>query len=327
MRLPRCSAILTAGAALAALLVAPAAAAGAAPGPAARDSATASGHHFYTFGDADVVAGSPGNYLVIAYTAGQALTDGTIRIALPGNQWRTPLHAVDGLLGEGPVYDGGVAVRPLSDFAPVLPEPGVDPAASCSPLPQTPLPWTVQTVLGSQVIVVRHVNCAAGQKLYVHLKGIAAPSRVGRYFLPVVASDRGGAPRLSAASVDVVPTPRVALRVTMPPTVPTVLGATAEVDAVRPDGSPATNYTGAVAVVSEDQNDCTMNPRGQGVAHQFTRADAGTAFIDITFAQPNVAHRLRVYDIANKAVAGVSGRFEVVGEPDIPGLICPASYH
>jgi hypothetical protein len=93
---------------------------------------------------------------------------------------------------------------------------------------------------------------------------------------------------------------------------------------VRPDGSPATDYTGAVAVVSED---CTMTPRGQRVAYQFTRADAGTALIQVTFAQPNVAHRLRVYDIANKAVAGVSDRFDVVGPPDIPGLVCPASYH
>jgi hypothetical protein len=63
-------------------------------------------------------------------------------------------------------------------------------------------------VLGSRVIVIRQVNCAPGQKLYVHIKGIAAPSRVGRYYLPIVASDRGGAPRLSVASVDVVPTPR-----------------------------------------------------------------------------------------------------------------------
>jgi hypothetical protein len=34
-----------------------------------------------------------------------------------------------------------------------------------------------------------------------------------------------------------------------------------------------------------------------------------------------------VYDIANKAVAGVSAPFQVVGPPFLPGLICPASYH
>ena len=62
------------------------------------------------------------------------------------------------------------------------------------------------------------------------------------------------------------------------------------------------------------------------MAYQFTPADAGTAFIAISFSQ-NIAHRLRVYDIANKAVAGVSAPFQVVGPPFLPGLICPASYH
>jgi hypothetical protein len=320
----RFSAVITLGAVTLAVVVAPIASADASPSPSVRDSATASGHHFWTFREADVVAGSPDNYLVITYTAGRQLSDGTIRIALPGNQWRTRLSAADGLLGED--LDDAVAVRPWFDLVPVLPEPGIDPAAACSPLAQTPLPWTVQTVLGSQVIVVRHVNCAPGQKLYVHIKGIAAPSRVGRYYLPIVASDDHGLPRLSAASVTVVPTPRVALRVTMPPTVVPGIPFIAEVDAVRPDGSPATDYSGAVAVVSEDQNDCTLVPRGQRVAYQFTPADAGTAFIMLMFSQ-NIAHRLRVYDIANKAVAGLSAPFQVVGPPFLPGLICPASYH
>jgi hypothetical protein len=169
------------------------------------------------------------------------------------------------------------------------------------------------------------VDCAPGQKLFVHIKGVAAPSRVGRYPLPVVASDRGG-PRLSVASADVVPTPRVALRVTMPDTVATGVPFLVEVDAVRPDGRPATGYTGAVAVVSEDSFDCTMIPRGQRVAYQFTPADAGRAFVSVMFSQ-SIAHRLRVYDVANKALAGVSPPFEVVGDPFLPGLICPASYH
>jgi hypothetical protein len=65
---------------------------------------------------------------------------------------------------------------------------------------------------------------------------------------------------------------------------------------------------------------------GIGRAYQFTPADAGTAFIQISFSQ-NIAYRLRVYDIANKAVAGVSAPFQVVGPPNLPGLICPASYH
>jgi hypothetical protein len=94
---------------------------------------------------------------------------------------------------------------------------------------------------------------------------------------------------------------------------------------VRPDGSTATDYTGAVAVVSEDENDCTLIPRGQTVAFEFTPADAGVAFIGVKLDQ-DVAHRLRVYDVANKAVAGVIDPFQVIG-PGPGAVICPASYH
>jgi hypothetical protein len=193
----RSSAILAVGAVVAALVVAPVASADASPALRAADSATASGRHFYTLREADVIAGSPSAYLVIAYAAGRALSDGTIRIVLPGDHWRTPLSART-LVTE--IDEGTVAVRPWTDSLLVLPEPGVDPAIAC-PLAGTPVPWMVETVLGSQVIVVRHVDCAAGKKLFVHIKGVAAPSRVGRYHIPVVASDRSGPPRLSVATV------------------------------------------------------------------------------------------------------------------------------
>jgi hypothetical protein len=323
----RSSAILIVGAVSAALVVAPVVAADASPTasaparPRAADSATASGRHFWTLREADVTAGSPGNYLVITYTAGRALSDGTIRIALPGDQWRTPLSATT-LVTE--TAAGAVAVRPWSDDLLRLPEPGVDPAVACSPVAGNPVPWTVRTVLGSQVIVVRHVNCAPGQKLFVHIKGVAAPSRIGRYYLPIVASDPSGLPRLSVASVEVVPTPQVRLRVTMPPIVPTGSGVFAEVEAVRPDGSPATDYTGAVALVT-DPTDCTFSPP-QTAPFQFTVADAGVALVPVSFRNA-VVYRLRAYDIANKALAGVSAPFEVVGSDPPTSCPAPASYH
>jgi hypothetical protein len=328
MRRPRWSAILTVAAVLTALVVAPVV--GAAPGASAsvqsgaRDSATAAGRDFWTFRDADVIAGSARTYLVITYTAGRPISDGVVRIVLPGSQWRTPLRAVTLL---SPTDAGVVAVRPLAAFTPTLPEPGIDRGAGCRPLPASPapLPWTVRTVLGSQVIEVDHVTCAPGQKLYVHIKGVAAPDRVGRHHLPVVASDRRGLPRLSAAAVDVVPTPRVALQVTVPPVVRAGPGVVVRVRAVRPDGSTATGYRGAVALVTEDSIDCTFSPR-QTTAFQFTAADAGVALIPVSFGS-EAAHRLRAYDVANKAVSGVSAPFEVVAPG--PGTACPApaSYH
>lgn len=325
--MPRSAAILTVGAVLAALVAAPVASADAAPVPVApaqpraADSATASGRHFYTMHEADVIAGSTANYVEITFTAGRALTDGTIRIVLPGDQWRTPLQAA-ALITETGV--GLVAARPWTDLLLALPEPGVDPAVACRPLIGRSVPWAVQTVLGSQVVEVRHVNCAAGQRLFVHLQGIAAPGRVGRYQLPVVASDRGGLPRLSVAAVDVVPVPRIALRVTMPPGVSTGPGTLAQVAAVRADGSPATDYTGAVALVTSPV-DCTFSP-SQFAPFQFTVADAGVAAVPVSFRNAGV-YRLRAYDIANKAVAGVSAPFEVVS-PDPPtSCPAPASYH
>jgi hypothetical protein len=212
-------------------------------------------------------------------------------------------------------------VRP----ADILREPTIDPAAACSPLARTPSAWTVQTVLGSQVIVVRHVNCAPGQKLFVRIKAIAAPDQVGRYFLPIVASDRSGPPRLSVASVDVVPTPRITLQVMTPPTVPMGIVVSIEVRAVRPDASPATDYSGAVALVTEDGKDCGFRP-SQDVAFQFTPANAGVARIPVFF-NSTISHRLRAYDIAHQAVAGVSAPFEVVGSGPPDTCPAPASYH
>ena len=326
----RARAVLAVAAVAAALLAAPVAPADASPpGQSTRDSATAVGHDFFSFHEADVIAGSPGNYLVITYTAGRALTDGTVAVVLPGGQWRTPLSIIGSLLVAGPASAGGVAIRPLPGLNPGLPEPGLDLANACTPVGAgevgPPFSARVQTVLGSQVIVVRHVNCAPGQHLFVHINGITAPARVGRYLLPVVAAEAGELPRLSAASVDVVPTPRVALQVAVPPTVQLGMPVSVQVRAVRPDGRTATGYTGAVALVTENMQDCAFRP-SQVDAFQFSAADRGVASIPVVFGQ-TVAHRLRAYDVGHKAIDGVSAPFEVLGSG--PGSSCPApaSYH
>jgi hypothetical protein len=104
--------------------------------------------------------------------------------------------------------------------------------------------------------------------------------------------------------VKVVPTPRVALQVTAPSTVPTGNPFFIQVDAVRPNGRPATDYSGAVAVVSEDQNDCTMTPRGQGVAYVPVRHRVARVLLDLC-AQ---------YD------EGAAGVTMLVTQDDIAGL-------
>lgn len=321
MKLPRRFAALIASGMtlLAALAAAPAASAQ--PLPSTRDSATASGWHFETLRESDVIAGSPENNVVVWYRAGRQLTDGTVSVVLPTSDWSTPLRPAAGLIADDPSYDGEVAVRP----APGIPERTIDPSAACSWPAATPLQWSVQQAPASQIIIVRHVSCAPGQQLAVRIKGVAAPPRVGPAFIPVVAFDAGGPVRLSVATLDVVPTPRITLR--LDPIGPQVVAGVPfiiKVTATRPDGTIATNYQGAVAVVSEDQNDCTLTPRDQSVAYQFTPADRGTAFIMVELDQPGVAHLLKVYDIGNKALPAVSNYFDVVGSP-VP-VICPVSY-
>jgi hypothetical protein len=316
MGMPRLGAIVAVGAVLA-LAVTPAAPAAAAPAWA-RDSATAGGYHFQTYRDADVVAGSTDNNLLVTYTAGRPLRDGTIRLVLPGGQWRTPLHPMRDGIQDFPAYDGAVVVRPEP---PNLGEPTFDPAAACT----GPIRWTVRTVFGSQVVEITHADCAAGQKLAVRMKSVDAPARVGRYHLPILASDPAGPPRLSVAALDVVPTPQITLRVTVPAVVRSQVPFPIEVRAVRPDGGPATDYRGAVAVVAVGRDDCTIAPADEGVAHEFTAADAGMAVIQVTLGVLTL-QRLEVYDIANRAVPGVSAPFEVAG-PSPPDLSCPASYH
>jgi hypothetical protein len=307
---------------LGAVAVSPAASAQ--PISSTRDSVTASGWDFATLRDSDVIAGSPESNVVVKFTAGRALTDGTLSVVLPQADWSTPLRPADGGLYDIPASDGEVAVRPAEDIG----DRSIPPGAACSSPAATPLEWSVERAFGSQIIVVRHVSCAPGQQLNVRIKGIAAPPRVGVVFIPVIAFDAGGLPRVNVATLRVFPTPVITLH--LDPIGPQVFAGTPfiiKVTATWPDGRVDTNYNGAVAVVSEDQNDCTTMPRDQSVAYQFTPADHGTAYITVTLEQPGVAHLLEVYDIGNTALPALSNRFDVVVGPDTPGQVfCSVSY-
>ena len=285
------------------------------------DVAGAEGYDFHTLLTADVVAGSSGN-LVLRYTAGRAVDNGVLRIVVPRSSWPTDLRPVDALYDEG--APGAFSVRPgIASPDGTLPEPTRPSTAVCQPVgPDT---WDVTNVPGGQLITIRGVTCAAGRELAIRFRGVQAPARAGVYPIPLVMSSGAGLPRLSVALVRVVPTPRTQLVVSTPAHVQPGVPFDVSVVAVGPDGRPAVGYRGAIAVVAQDSYDCTLVPRGQGVVHRFTAADRGATTITVQLDQ-TIAHRLRVYDVARKAVDGVSPAFENSGPPP-QGVICPVSYH
>ena len=134
---------------------------------------------------------------------------------------------------------------------------------------------------------------------------------------------RGMLPRLSVASVRVVRPPTTRLIVTVPSQVQADVPFDVFVMAVGPDGRPATGYRGAVAIT--DPGDCTADPERtrrrapvHGVRPGFRGHHRRLDLIKV--------HQLRVYDIARRAVDGVSAPFEVTGPPP-EAVICPVSYH
>ncbi len=285
------------------------------------DVAGAEGYDFHTLLTADIVAGSSGN-LVLRYTAGRAVDNGVLRIVLPRSSWPTDLRPVGALYDEG--APGAFSVRPgIPAPGELLPEPTRPSNAVCEPVgPDT---WEVTNVPGGQLITIRGVTCAAGRELAIRFRGVQAPARAGVHPIPLVMSSGAGLPRLSVALVRVVPTPRTQLVVSTPASVLAGVPFLVLVTAVGPDGRPAVGYRGAVAIVAQDSADCTLVPRDGAVAYRFTAADRGTAAIMVQLDQ-TVAHRLRVYDVARKAVDGLSPPFVVSGPPP-QGVICPVSYH
>ena len=293
------------------------------PGPSRSDGASAEGYDYHTLHTADVIAGSSGNNLAIHYTAGRALADGVLRVAVPSKAWPTSLRAVGPLFPDA--APGGFSVRPgvTSDGA-VLPDPTRPGASTCQPVDLANL--EVHSIPGAQLITVRGVTCAAGQDLAILVEGIQAPSASRTYALPVLATSSTSGPRLSVATTRVVRPPTTRLVVSSPSDVAAGVPFIIQVSAVRPNGRPDTGYRGAVAVVAEDAPDCTLVPRDQSIAYQFTAADRGVALIKVELSL-DVAHRLRVYDVGHGALDGVSPPFVVGGTPPEGGVICPVSFH
>jgi hypothetical protein len=283
------------------------------------DVAAAEGYDFHTLTSADVIAATPGN-IVIRYTAGRAIDDGVLRILVPRKSLPTDLHPVDALYETTP--PGAFSVRPAAPSpGELLSEPTRPSDAMCEPMgPDT---WDVTEVPGAQLITIRQIDCAAGRELAIRLEGVQAPERPGTYAWPLVMTARGMLPRLSVATVRVVRPPTTRLVVTVPSQVQADVPFDVLVMAVGPDGRPAVGYRGAVAIT--DPGDCTLVPRGRGVAHQFTTSDRGFAVISVRLDLIKV-HQLRVYDIARRAIDGVSAPFEVTGPPP-EAIICPVSYH
>jgi hypothetical protein len=284
------------------------------------DGATAEGYDYHTLTSADVIAGTPGN-IVIRYTAGRAVDDGVLRILVPRRSVPTDLRPVDALYETTP--PGAFSVRPaLSSPGQLLSEPTRPSGAMCEPV--GPGAWGVTEVPGAQLITIRHVDCAAGRELAIRLEGVQAAAQPGIHAFPLVMTAPGSMlPRLSVATVRVVRPPATRLVVTVPSQVQADVPFDVIVMAVGPDGRPAADYRGAVAIT--DPGDCTLVPRGRGVAHQFTASDQGLAVISVRLDLIKI-HQLRVYDIARRAIDGVSAPFEVTGPPP-EAVICPVSYH
>jgi hypothetical protein len=301
-------------------VVAPSATAGPRNRP---DRATVTGVHFADLQPADIVQGA-GTDMVLRWQAGQQLTDGTVRITFPGTQWATPLAAFNGNL-DGGMPTGTFSVRPYSDI-PV--EPALVTSSPCATLPaSSPAPFGVERVGNDQVIVISGVTCAQGQSLAVLLEGIHAPASVdpvSHAQLPITATDATSPARNSVAQARIVATPRVRLQVEVPDVVTAGGLFFATIRALRPDGGPARNYHGTIALTSSD---CSMQPINDQPAVQFS-GNTGMVAVGVTLSISgglSEAHHLQAHDIANKAQPGVSNYFDVGGSVD--AVECPVSYH
>ncbi len=219
MSFPR-SMRITVIAVIAALLAAVAVAPSASAGPRSRpDRASVSAVNFADLHPADIVGGTA-NDLLLRWTAGQQLTEGTVRITFPGAQWSTPLVPFDAVM-DGHMPPGTFSVRPYSDI-PV--DPAVVPSPACDTLPGSdPPPFGVEHAGSDQVIVISGVTCAPGQSLAVLIEGVQAPATEQRHPRPAADHRRGrrlrreaqrgaGTDRPDAAGAPVMSTSRTTSR-------------------------------------------------------------------------------------------------------------------
>ena len=299
---------------LTAVLPAVVAVAPAARGAAVRDTVTVSGYDYLSERPADVIAASADNNLVFRYVAATAVTDATMTIDVPAADWPTPLSTRLALSGD-PSEDGSVVVRPAPPFDP---GPG-----DCTGTATSSIGWTVINAATSHRIVVQHLTCLPGQQIAVRVFGIAAPVTTGKYAFAVSVSDAAGAHRVPAAKLSVVPPPRIRLEVTAPASPVANTPVPILVRALNPSGRVDTSYRGGVALLSEDEHDCSFEGYEDRV-YDFTAADAGTHILTVVF-DTWTSHRLEAYDVAHRALPGESDPYQVVGDS---GLVdCPVSFH
>ena len=282
---------------------------------APKDTVNAGGYHFYSNRPADVYAGIAAVNIVFRYTAARALTDGTIVLDLPTADWPTPLRVGGGLSGD-PSENGSVVLRP---DAPVGFPPG---PGDCTGGPDGPTVSVLETS-GEHRILVQHLTCSVGQQAAIRIYGIRAPATAGRFPYAISVSDTGGTHRVLAPALKVVAPPRIRLEVTVPAAPEVNVPTPVLVRALKPSGKVDTDYRGGVALLSQDNHDCSFEGYEDDI-YDFSAADAGTHVITVTFAY-FASHRLLAYDVANQAVPDESEPYQVVG--DVTGVDCPVSYH
>lgn len=278
------------------------------------DHLALSGYDLETDADADVVASSAGNNLVLRLDAGAPLTDGTVVLTLPRPAWRTPLQVGLRLYPDDPGIAGSVVVRPSE----TLGELGPDDCRGTSGPPTV----TVLNTAEAHVAVLSHLSCEAGQSVTLRVFDVRAPSAPGRYVLPVSVSDAGGQRGPSRLTVRVVPKPSTSLRVDVPETVRVSTPEPLLLRALRRDGRIDTAYRGTVLLRAVDVPDCTFSLRGTPVT--FTSADAGVKVLSFS-VKTSQSHRITVADVAHRANADSSGAYQVEGEEE--PTTCSVSYH
>ncbi len=292
----------------------------------AHDTVTVTGYNFELHQPADVVVGSPDSAVKVSFNAGEPLSDATVELVLPRPTWSTKLHPVEGLTGSSPFSPADRASVSLLFALGRLDEP--DPAQSCTGPNMGGLFSTadlsVEDFSVLQVVKISHVSCRPNTQLVVRLKGIMAPSRIGTANVFAFTRQHGVLLGVATGGVRVVPRPRVSLRIEGPGSIELDQPSFIAVEAVGPDGAPDPSYRGQVALASIP-DDCTLQPVEGTVAATFIGQPGVIAITVDVSTGLKLGRRLVAYDVANRAVAGVSGQISVTGP--VHPVVCPASFH
>lgn len=260
--------------------------------------------------EARVIAGTPENNLVIRYVATSTLSDATVTLDLPRDDWPDPLA----WWGWGLDYTspgGSVVVRPGPEWG--------DTPGGCRAAPIT---GTVTHLPSVQRITVEHVSCEPGEQIAVRIFRIAAPRTPGVYLLSLSVS-HATVGEASLLPLRVVRQPRTKLAVSMPRVVHYGEPVTVVVRALRPDGRIDRSYRGGVRLISADGPECLFDGSVGKEVYDFTAADAGEH--RFTFDFIGRTDRIAAEDVGREARRGRSARFQIEGFPE--QIVCPISFH